>query len=101
MIQKSTSTTVEFIQIQKVLRLTHLQLAQILRVGKTNSERQAHELRELYSLIQEYVRPGQEAAWLRMKLSGLAARRPLDLLLEGKVRDLTVELRRLQEGQPV
>ena len=54
---------------------------------------------ELALLIDDYVDPGKESEWLRTPLAIFRGRRPLDLLREGKLRDLIVEFRRLQEEQ--
>jgi DNA-binding transcriptional regulator YiaG len=70
-------------------------------VATTQMERKTRDLRELSDLLRDYVIRDKESEWLRSEQKALRGKRPLDLLLEGKIRDLIVEFRRLQEGQPV
>ena len=103
----------EVLRARKTLELTQEQLARALQVTTRtiqNWERniatsqldcKARDLRELLELLGEYVLPGKEADWLRTKHEAFAGQQPLDLLIAGKLRDLIVEFRRLQEGQPV
>jgi len=41
------------------------------------------------------------ANWLRSANDAFDGRRPIDLLKDGKARDIVVEFRRLQAGEPV
>jgi len=103
----------DLLRTRKTLELTQEQLARALRVttrtvqnwqhnfATRHLERKTRDLRELLKLLGEYVLAGKESAWLRTKLKGLGGQRPLDLLTEGKLRELIAEFRRLQEGQPV
>jgi transcriptional regulator with XRE-family HTH domain len=112
MIGKKQSPASDLARARKTLELSQEQLARALQVtprtiqnwerrATGDMERKTRDLGELLKLIGEYVRPGKESAWLRTKLDAFGGKRPLDLLVKGRVRELIVEFRRLQEGQPV
>jgi DNA-binding XRE family transcriptional regulator len=110
---KKQSRASDLARARKTLELRQEQLARVLQVTPRTiqnwernvaigeGERKMRDLRELLALLGNYVRPGKESAWLRTKLEAFGGKRPLDLLMEGRVRELIGEFRRLQEGQPV
>lgn len=101
------------LQLRKKLDVTQDQLATALNISRrtvqnweqnnstSQMKRKTRDLWELAELIDHYVVSGKESEWLRTKLKAFQGRRPLDLLLEGKIRDLIIEFRRLQQGEPV
>ena len=112
-IQKKTSPQFDSASFRKLLDLTQEQVAAALNVtprtiqnwetqiGISQVERKTRDLREFAALMHDYVVPGKEAEWLRTPSPAFKGRRPVELLTEGKVRDLIVEFRRLQDGQPI
>jgi DNA-binding transcriptional regulator YiaG len=111
-IQHPPSAT-DLARLRRKLGLTQEQLAAALHittrtlqnwerdVTTSQLQRKTRDLWELAELIDDYVIDGKESEWLRTPLPAFRDRRPLDLLRDGKIRDLIVEFRRLQEGQPV
>jgi DNA-binding XRE family transcriptional regulator len=103
----------ELLRVRKKLDVTQEQLARAIHVNSrtiqnwernvatSQAERKTRDLRELMALLEDYVLPGKEPVWMRTNLDALGGKSPLDLLVDGKMRDLIVEFRRLQEGQPV
>jgi transcriptional regulator with XRE-family HTH domain len=100
-------------RVRKRLGLTQQEMAHALHVTPRTIQnwernvatgqikRKTHDLRELLELVDDYVVPGKEPEWLKTSLEALGGKKPFDLIVEGKLRDLIVEFRRLQEGQPV
>jgi hypothetical protein len=58
-------------------------------------------LSDLLGMMDEFVMAPKEAQWLKTPLEAFANRAPIDLIKEGKLRDLIIEFHRLREGQPV
>jgi len=92
--------------------LTQTELAQTLgvslrtvqnreRAGVDGKTRQLRDLEELWTILRESVKGTNLAAWLRSESDAFAGQRPIDLLKEGRARDIIVEFRRLQAGEPV
>jgi DNA-binding transcriptional regulator YiaG len=104
---------VDIAAIRKQLGLTQEQLAAALKLsprtiqnwesgaGLSQMEKRTRDLMELFDLLNDYVPVGQQAEWMRSPSNAFAGRAPLDLLFEGKVRDVILEFRRLQAGQPL
>ncbi len=98
---------------RKRLGLTQQQMAHALnittrtlqnwekKVGTSQLLRKTRDLRELVSLMDDYVVPTEEQDWLNTSLAALHNRKPIDLSAQGKLRDLIVEFPRLREGQPL
>lgn len=63
--------------------------------------RKTRDLRELLDLMDDYVVSQREQEWLKAPLPALQNRKPIDLIAEGKLRDLIVEFQRMREGQPL
>jgi DNA-binding XRE family transcriptional regulator len=99
--------------VRKRLGLTQEQLAHSLnvttrtlqnwerKIGISQLPRKTRDLRELLELIDDYVVSQKEREWLNSPLPALQNRTPIDLIAEGKVRDLIVEFQRMREGQPL
>jgi len=98
---------------RKRLGLTQEQMAKALKVaprtvqnwesgiGTSQMPKKTQDLRELLSLMDEFVIAPKEHEWLQTPLSAIQNRKPIQALVEGKMRDLIVEFLRLREGQPV
>jgi DNA-binding XRE family transcriptional regulator len=103
----------DILKARKRLRLTQDQMAASVNVttrtlqnwekgvGTSQLKRKARDLRELLALMDDYVVASKEKEWLDTPLAALRNRRPIDLIQEGKLRDLIVEFQRMREGQPV
>jgi hypothetical protein len=63
--------------------------------------KKTQDLRELLSLMDEFVIAPKEQEWLQTPLSAIHNRKPVQAIVEGKMRDLIVEFLRFREGQPV
>lgn len=100
-------------EVRKRLGLTQDQMAFSLNVttrtlqnweknvGTSQMKRKTRDLRELLELMDDYVVASEEKGWLVTPLEALRNRKPIDLIQEGKLRDLIVEFHRMREGQPV
>ena len=98
---------------RKRLGLTQEQMAQALNIttrtlqnweknlGTSQLLRKTRDLREVLELMDDYVVSSKEEEWLNSPLPALRGRRPIELIAEGKLRDLIVEFQRMREGQPV
>ena len=71
------------------------------RVGTSQMLRKTRDLRELLGLLDDYVSSSEEQAWLNTPSAAFRDSRPIDLIVQGKIRDLIVEFQRLREGQPL
>lgn len=70
------------------------------RTGVAGSQRQLRDLEELGTILKESIQDSDIPAWLRSESDAFAGQRPIELLKEGKARDIIVEFRRLQAGEP-
>jgi DNA-binding transcriptional regulator YiaG len=70
------------------------------RAGAAGKPRQLRDLEELWTILKESIKGSEIPAWLRSKSDAFAGQRPIELLKEGKARDILVEFRRLQAGEP-
>ena len=70
-------------------------------LGTSQLLRKTRDLREVLELMDDYVVSSKEAEWLNSPLRALRGRKPIELIAEGKLRDLIVEFQRMREGQPV
>ena len=71
------------------------------RSGERAGARHLRDLEELWDILQEVMSTSEIPAWLKSANDTFGGRRPVDLLIEGKARDIIVEFRRLQAGEPV
>jgi transcriptional regulator with XRE-family HTH domain len=70
------------------------------RMGAAGRPRQLRDLEELWTILTESIKGSAIPAWLRSESDAFARKRPIELLKEGKARDIIVEFRRLQAGEP-
>ena len=70
------------------------------RAGIAHRPRQIRDLEELWSILTESMKGSGIPAWLRSENDAFAGLHPIELLKEGKARDIIVEFRRLQAGEP-
>lgn len=56
---------------------------------------------ELWTILKDSLRASDIPEWLRSENDAFGGCRPIDLLKEGRARDIIVEFRRLQAGEPV
>jgi DNA-binding transcriptional regulator YiaG len=98
-------------QLREHFGLTQTELAHALgvslrtvqnreRAGVAGSLRQLRDLEELWAILKESIKVSDTSVWLRSQSEALGGARPIELLKEGKARDIIVEFRRLQAGEP-
>jgi DNA-binding transcriptional regulator YiaG len=98
-------------QLRKHFGLTQTELAHALgvslrtvqnweRAGARGRPRQLRDLEELWTILKDSIKGSAIPAWLRAESDAFARERPIELLKEGKARDIIVEFRRLQAGEP-
>ena len=102
-----------FADIRKRLGLTQEQFAQSLHVaprtvqnwesgfGTSQMPKKTKDIRQLLSLMDEYVLAPHEQEWLKTPLPAVQNLTPLQAIQQGRTRDLVVEFLRLAEGQPI
>ena len=64
-------------------------------------QRKTKDLWELLQLMDCYVVAKEESNWLNTANRTFRNKKPVELIVEGKLRDLIVEFQRLREGQPL
>jgi len=70
-------------------------------LGTSQMERRTKDLWELADLLDDYIVAREERNWLNTSNPAFRNRKPIELIVEGKLRDLVVEFLRLREGQPL
>jgi transcriptional regulator with XRE-family HTH domain len=70
------------------------------RAGVAGRPRQLQDLEELSAILKESIKASDIPVWLRSESDAFAGQRPIELLKDGKARDIIVEFRRLQAGEP-
>jgi len=110
---RGSAEVFDIVAARKRLGLTQEQMANALNVttrtlqnwerglGISQMPKKTQNLQELLSLMDDYVIAPKEREWLDTPLPAVQNRRPIDLIADGKLRDLIVEFQRLREGQPV
>jgi len=110
---ESGAQPLDIAAVRKRLGLTQEQMAHALnvttrtlqnwekKVGVSQLVRKTRDLRELLELMDDYVSSPEERDWLNTPVAAFQNRRPIDLIAEGKLRDLIVEFQRLRAGQPL
>ena len=103
----------DLLDARKRLGLTQEQMASALNVttrtlqnwerdlGTTQMERKTRDLWELLELMDDYVVTREEKSWLGSPNAAFKNKKPIELMSEGKLRDLIIEFQRLREGQPL
>lgn len=69
--------------------------------GISQMQRKTKDLWELLQLMDDYVVAKKESNWLNTANRTFRNKKPVELITEGKLRDLIVEFQRLREGQPL
>jgi DNA-binding transcriptional regulator YiaG len=59
------------------------------------------DLEELQNVLHDTIADADVPVWLRSENQIFFGRRPIDLIIEGKSRDILAEFRRLQAGDPI
>jgi DNA-binding transcriptional regulator YiaG len=99
-------------QLREHFGLTQTELAHALgvslrtvqnweRTEASGRPRRLRDLEELWTILNESIKSSDIPAWLRSESDAFAGERPIELLKEGKARDIIIEFRRLQAGEPV
>jgi DNA-binding XRE family transcriptional regulator len=68
-------------------------------IGTSQMGRKTRDLWELLDLMDDYVVAKEEADWLSTAHRRFGNKKPVELIVDGKLRDLIVEFQRLREGQ--
>lgn len=108
--KKPGPTTTRIRQLRESFGLTQSELAQALGVSLRTVQnwerfgeakpRQLRDIEELWSILEDSVKASDIPDWLRSKNGAFGGNRPIELPREGKARDIIVEFRRLQAGEP-
>jgi DNA-binding transcriptional regulator YiaG len=70
------------------------------KAGAASKPRQLRDLEELWIILKESMKSADIPEWLRSPNDAFSGQSPIDLLRDGKTRDIIVEFRRLQAGEP-
>jgi len=70
------------------------------KAGAASKPRQLRDLEELWAILRESMKSSDIPAWLRSANEAFSGQSPIDLLKDGKTRDIIIEFRRLQAGEP-
>lgn len=70
-------------------------------IGTSQTKRKTKDLWKLVGLMDGYIVAKEETNWLSTPHPAFRNKRPADLIVEGKLRDLIAEFQRLREGQPL
>ena len=99
-------------QLRERLGLTQTEMAHALdvslrtvqnqgREGHVPKPRRMQDLAELWQTLEGALKLQDIAPWIQSKNDAFGGMRPVDLLPGGRVRDIIVEFRRLQSGEPI
>lgn len=98
--------------LRHTLGLTQKQIALALGVSErtiqywedpgssTYGEKRIRDLIELHQTLSDYIKPDEIKIWLTSPNEAFEGKPPLDLILAGYTRDVLLEFRRLQTGEP-
>jgi len=108
-IDDATPETV--IELRKHLDLTQVDVAESLGVAprtvqnwesrRAVASRRFRDLKELRGLLAKYVEDNQVSVWMDSLNEAFENHTPRQLIREGKTRDLILEFRRMQSGEPL
>jgi len=98
-------------QLRRHFGLTQTELAHSLGVslrtvqnwerdGIAGSPRRLRDIEELWAILKKSIKGSEIPAWLRSESDAFAGQRPIELLKDGKARDIIVEFSRFQAGEP-
>jgi transcriptional regulator with XRE-family HTH domain len=65
------------------------------------AERRLRDLIELRDTLRDYMSPGDMQAWLRSPNDSFGGPRPIDLIVDGRTRDVLLEFLSLRTGEPM
>ena len=110
--RNSPSASVRTRQLRERFGLTQTELAQAIGVslrtvqnwehaGHAGKPRQLRDLEELWTILKGAIKGSDIPGWLRSENDVFSGQRPIQLLKDGKARDIIIEFRRLQAGEPV
>jgi transcriptional regulator with XRE-family HTH domain len=97
-------------KLRKQLNLTQVDVANSLGVtprtvqnweGRAAPQRRLRDLIELRDVLAKYIASGDLAAWIDSPNDAFHGHSPRELIREGKTRDLILEFRRMQSGEPL
>jgi len=99
-------------QLREHFGLTQIELAHALGVslrtvqnwdrdGVAGSPHQLRDLEELWTILKASIKGKDIPVWLGSESEAFAGACPIELLRQGKARDIVVEFRRLKAGEPV
>jgi transcriptional regulator with XRE-family HTH domain len=108
----TVSSTVRARQLREYFGLTQIELAHALGVnvrtvqnwdrdGDAGSPRRLRDIEELRTILKESLKGTDIPVWLGSESEAFAGARPIELLRQGKARDMVVEFRRLKSGEPI
>ncbi len=66
-----------------------------------NAERRLRDLLELHRTLSDYMQTNHIRTWLESPNDAFGGAAPLNLIVEGRTRDVLLEFRRLQTGEPL
>jgi DNA-binding transcriptional regulator YiaG len=100
-----------FARLRKELNLTQVDVASSLGITPRTVQnwevralapnRQLRDLKELRDLLTNYIENGQVSAWMDSRNEAFHDHTPREFIREGKIRDLILEFRRMQSGEPL
>jgi DNA-binding transcriptional regulator YiaG len=111
-VEQAPTTGSQVAQLREKLDLTQEQMAQAVGVtGRTiqnwesqgpsaQAERRLRDLVELWETLHRYFRPEDIPTWLNAENDAFGSP-PLKLVVAGRARDVLIEFRRMQSGEPM
>lgn len=59
------------------------------------------DLQELMAILSDVLPESDIPVWLRSDNNSFGGKRPIEVILDGRIRDIINEFRRLQAGEPI